>query len=229
MGRFDDEQRRVAPQMRQANADVVQRQLAGRSSEQRILELQRQAGNAGVAQLLREENDADAVQQLVSRGGQPLDKNTRAEMESAFGADFGDVRVHTGGEATTSAQRLGARAYTVGNDVVFGAGAYEPGSDTGRRTLAHELTHVVQQRSGPVDGSDTGTGIRVSDPSDRFERAAEATADRIVSGGADATASAAGATPAVQREMAEDEADETAQGIWLQRQEGGEEEIPEEG
>jgi hypothetical protein len=219
MGRFDDEQRLAAPQVRHASIDPVQRQLEGRSAEQRILALQRQAGNAGVAQLLREENDADAVHQLVSRGGQPLDKNTRAEMESAFGHDFGDVRLHTGADANVSAQRLGARAYTVGNDVVFGANAFDPGSDAGRRTLAHELTHVVQQRSGPVDGSDTGTGIRVSDPGDRFEQAAEATADRIMSGSPSPTTEAGSGAPAAQREMAEEELDETAQGMWLQRQE----------
>jgi hypothetical protein len=230
MGRFDDEQRTRATPARPNAADVAQRQLEGRSVEQRILELQRQAGNAGVAQLLRDDNDGDAVQQLVSRGGQPLDEETRGEMESAFGQDFGEVRVHTGDDASASAQRLGARAYTVGNDVVFGAGAYDVESATGRHTLAHELTHVVQQRSGPVDGEDTGTGVRVSDPGDRFERAAEETAARVLSGTSAAEVQAAGPAPTTaQREMApEDELDETAQGMWLQRQDDMEE-LPEEG
>ena len=95
-----------------------------------------------------------------------------------------------------------------------------------RLILAHELTHVVQQRSGPVDGEDTGTGVKVSDPHDRFEQAAEANADRIMSGGSSeaAPASAAG----VQREVGEDEMEETAQGMWVQREDIAEEEVPEE-
>jgi hypothetical protein len=230
MGRFDDDQRTAATHLRPPSAHAVDQQRAGRSSEQRILQLQRQVGNAGVAQLLHEENDADAVQQLVSQGGRPLDASTRAEMESALGHDFGDVRVHTGGDATASAQRLGARAYTVGDDVVFGADGYDPASDAGRRTLAHELTHVVQQRSGPVDGTDTGTGLKVSHPDDRFERAADAAADHVVSGSAGTTKDSGASGPATaQREMAaDDELDETAQGLWVQREDEMEEEAPEE-
>jgi hypothetical protein len=229
MGRFDDEQRVTTAPIRHPHADVAQRERDGRSAEQRILQLQQQAGNAGVAQLLRDESDADAVQQLVSRGGQPLDEATRGEMESAFGEDFGDVRVHTGDDASASAQRLGARAYTVGDDVVFGSGAYEPGSETGRHTLAHELTHVVQQRSGPVDGEETGTGVKVSDPGDRFERAAEETATRVTSGETATDVHAGAAPPTAQREgAAEDELEEDVQGMWLQRQEEMEDEVPEE-
>ena len=72
-----------------------------------------------------------------------------------------------------------AKAYTVGDEIVFNRGAYQPDTDAGRHTLAHELTHVVQQRSGPVDGTPTGDGVAVSDPGDRFEREAEATATEI--------------------------------------------------
>lgn len=97
-------------------------------------------------------------------------------MESRLGADFSDVRVHTGPTAQRSAAEIGARAYTSGSDVVIGAG----GGD--KHTLAHELTHVIQQRQGPVSGTDTGDGLRVSDPGDRFERAAEANARRVMSG-----------------------------------------------
>jgi hypothetical protein len=87
----------------------------------------------------------------------------------------------------------------------------------------------MQQRSGPVDGTDTGTGIRVSDPDDRFERAAEAAADHVLSGSSPLAADTgtAGAATA-QREMADEELDETAQGMWLQRQDEMEEETPEE-
>ena len=177
----------------------------------RLLELQRQAGNAGVAQLLEDGGEGAAIERLLSKGGQPLEKSTRARMETAFGESFDGVRVHTGAEATASAQRLGAHAYTLGNDVVFSDGHYDPDSSRGQRTLAHELTHVVQQRSGPVDGTDTGAGVKVSDPGDRFERAAEAAADRVMAG------------QPVQREAADDELDETAQGLWVQREEAEDE------
>lgn len=78
-------------------------------------------------------------------GGQPLDPATRAFMEPRFGHDFSQVRVHTDTRAAESARAVNALAYTVGRDVVFGAGQYVPGSTRGERLLAHELTHVVQQ------------------------------------------------------------------------------------
>jgi hypothetical protein len=102
-------------------------------------------------------------------------------MESRFGQDFSNVRVHTDSAASESAKSVNAQAYTVGSDIVFQSGNYNPGSDSGKHMLAHELTHVVQQRSGPVDGSDAGGGVKVSDPSDRFEREASANADAIMS------------------------------------------------
>ncbi|HEX7795002.1 MAG TPA: DUF4157 domain-containing protein, partial [Vicinamibacterales bacterium] len=86
----------------------------------------------------------------------PLDSSTRAFMEPRFGNDFSSVRVHSGPLAEQSAQDLNAHAYTVGNDIVFGAGRWSPGTDDGRRLIAHELTHVVQQ-SG-ISGS-AGSGL----------------------------------------------------------------------
>jgi hypothetical protein len=224
MATFDDERVRVNHAQHDAATTASGPESAPASRERRLLQLQRQAGNAGVAQLLDDGNEGSAIERLVDAGGQPLEKDTRAHMESAFGASFADVRVHTGPEATASAQRLGAHAYTVGSDVVFSEGHYDPTSASGQRTLAHELTHVVQQRSGPVDGTDTGSGVKVSDPSDRFERAAEATADRVMSG-LPAAAGATGAS-AVQREEA-DEMEETAQGMWVQREEDDHDEIAE--
>jgi Domain of unknown function (DUF4157) len=82
---------------------------------------------------------------LNGGGGQPLDATTRAFMEPRFGHDFSQVRVHTDGRAAESARAVNALAYTVGRDVVFGMGQYVPGTSVGRRLLAHELTHVVQQ------------------------------------------------------------------------------------
>ncbi len=78
-------------------------------------------------------------------GGQPLSENDRAFFEPRFGRDFSQVRLHTDTRAAESARAVNARAYTVGRNVVFGAGQYTPESSPGQRLMAHELTHVVQQ------------------------------------------------------------------------------------
>ncbi len=183
-----------------------------------LLDLQRAVGNAGVAALVEE--DRSPVHDVVaSGGGTPLDARTRSDMEARFGGqDFGDVRVHTDSAAHDSARAVNAHAYTVGHNIVFQRDRYDPASEQGRVTLAHELTHVVQQRSGPVDGTDSGGGIKVSDPSDRFERAAVDNASRVMSM----------PSPAVQREAApaegeEDEMQKMPADLPLQR-EGDEEE-----
>jgi hypothetical protein len=98
------------------------------------------------------------VHRTLGVAGRPLDSATRADMEGRFGADFGDVRIHTGREAAQSAEAVGALAYTVGPDIAFGEGRYAPGSDEGRQLLAHELTHVAQAgeavvRRQPLDPS----------------------------------------------------------------------------
>lgn len=92
------------------------------------------------------------VGQVLRAPGQPLDSQTRSLMESRLGHDFSGVRVHTNDRAAESARAVNAAAYTVGRDMVFGASQYAPSTDAGRRLLAHELTHVVQQGSatGPV-------------------------------------------------------------------------------
>ncbi|MEV7187301.1 DUF4157 domain-containing protein [Kitasatospora sp. NPDC093102] len=203
-------------------AAVPVRQGAGLPSPQEVAALQRTVGNAAVARMLEEarhrhgpdcghqESDGgapvqrSAVHQVLGSPGRPLAAALREEMEHRLQADFSDVRVHTGTAAQRSAQEVGARAYTSGSHVVIGAG----GAD--RHTLAHELTHVIQQRQGPVLGTDHGNGLRVSDPSDRFEREAEATARRVMAAPVQRAVAApdapgptdrtpAGAAPAVQR------------------------------
>jgi hypothetical protein len=188
-----------------------------------VLHLQRAAGNAGVAQLLGEEREADSpVKEVVGHGaGVPLETATRRRMEASFGQDFSDVRIHTGGSAGASARAVNAHAYTVGNEIVLGDGQ-TPGSPAHERTLAHELSHVVQQRSGPVDGTPAAGGISLSDPADRFEQAAEATADSVVSAGRvpDVGATGAGVGASIQRQEDEEE----VQMLAVQRQEVPEEE-----
>ncbi|MEU7579451.1 DUF4157 domain-containing protein [Streptomyces sp. NPDC041068] len=153
-----------------------------------LLALQHAAGNAAVVQLLRRSGHAwageqpqvqrSAVHDVLRSPGRALDDATRTDMEARLGADFSDVRIHSDAAAKASAAEVGARAYTSGSHVVIGEG----GAD--RHTLAHELTHVIQQRKGPVAGTDNGAGLKVSDPSDRFEREAEANAHRALTGDA---------------------------------------------
>ncbi|WP_261398444.1 DUF4157 domain-containing protein [Streptomyces misionensis] len=178
--------------------------------------LQRAIGNAAVVRMLAQRHEREdpaaadehpvqrsAVHDVLRSPGRPLDGATRADMEARLGADFSDVRIHTGPAAGRSAQEIGARAYTSGNHVVVGEGGRD------RHTLAHELVHVVQQRSGPVAGTDNGAGLSVSHPSDRFEREAEQVATRVMSRPAGDHAAApaapsdagAGAGHAVQRMM----------------------------
>jgi hypothetical protein len=94
-------------------------------------------GGAGVA--------PDVVHEVLRSPGQPLDPASRAYFEPRFGHDFSQVRVHADARAADSAQAIRARAYTVGCDIVFGAGQYDPGSEQSRKLLAHELTHTIQQ------------------------------------------------------------------------------------
>ena len=169
-----------------------------------VMHLQKTAGNATVSAALEEQEPSLVKDVVGSGGGSPLDRDPRGFMESRLGADFSDVRVHTDTKATESARSVQAYAYTVGNDVVFQSDKYAPDSDSGQKMLAHELTHVVQQRSGPVDGTPAPGGIKVSHPSDRFEQAAESTADRVMS--SQAPSSPTTATPSsVQRAAEEDE------------------------
>jgi hypothetical protein len=85
------------------------------------------------------------VHEVLRSPGQPLDPASRTYFEAGFGHDFSQVRVHADARAADSAQAVRARAYTVGRNIVFGAGQYDPGSEQGRKLLAHELTHTIQQ------------------------------------------------------------------------------------
>ncbi|MBW4643003.1 MAG: DUF4157 domain-containing protein [Goleter apudmare HA4340-LM2] len=85
--------------------------------------------------------------QAMRGGGQPLAEDTRGFFESRFGYDFGGVRVHTGSQADEASRNLNAQAFTIGRDIFFGAGKYEPQTHQGKWLLAHELTHTLQQRS----------------------------------------------------------------------------------
>ena len=221
------------------DATLLRAAAAGRTDvigSHGMLRLQRIVGNGAVQRVADDEQSP--VSAVLDKGsGMPLGPAVRTDMESRFGADFSDVRVHTGEDAHVSAKSVNAHAYTVGTNIVFQRGTYAPESPAGRTMLAHELTHVVQQRSGPVDGTPVAGGMKVSDPSDRFEREAAANAERIVAmpatvGPAQVPASPA-AAPAIQRAaelLQRDDAEEEKEvqgsfeaGASLQREEDDEE------
>ncbi len=102
------------------------------------------------------------VNEALGSGGRPLDPVIRAFFEPRLGHDFSQVRVHADAKAGDSARSLNALAYTAGQDVVFEAGQYAPGSRAGRRLLAHELVHVVQQREIPAAMPGVAEGKRDS-------------------------------------------------------------------
>lgn len=172
------------------------RRTAGPSaSANRLLTLQRLAGNAAVARAVEEERhehgpgcaheQSAAEQPSVQRSsvadalqspGSPLDSRIRATAEQGLGMDFSDVRVHSGPVAQRSAVELGARAYTTGKDIVVGPGGVDD------ETMFHEITHVHQQSMGPVAGTDNGAGTKVSHQDDPFERHAADSGRKLARG-----------------------------------------------
>jgi len=118
---------------------------------------------------------AASVDQALAGPGRPLEPPLRQDMEQRFGRDFSRVRVHVGARASESAAALGANAYTLGQHVVFGQGGFDPASGTGRRLIAHELAHTIQQR---------GSGHEPPGKAPAREREAGRTASRVADGGA---------------------------------------------
>ncbi|TMJ15756.1 MAG: DUF4157 domain-containing protein [Alphaproteobacteria bacterium] len=109
------------------------------------------SGGGTCASCTKASGDApESVARTLDGSGRPLDSGLRDDMGSRFGHDFTGVRVHQGADAERSARDVDALAYTVGKDVVFGAGQYAPATNSGRSLLAHELAHVVQQSGGPA-------------------------------------------------------------------------------
>jgi hypothetical protein len=139
--------------------------------------------------------------------GQPLESATRAALEPHFDRDLSAVRVHTDSDAAVGAHAVDARAYTVGNHIVFGAGQYAPWSETGQRLIAHELAHTIQQRD--VQGAETAE-LPVSRPGDPLEREAEATAAGVVSCSA-AELPASRGEPALMRQSQQTQPQQTQQ------------------
>ncbi len=114
-----------------------------------------------------------AAAHIGARRGEPLPEGIRSRLEHTFGHDFSHVRVHTDGAAADAAQALNALAFTLGRDIYFNRGAFQPQSQGGLELLAHELTHVVQADEGRLPAP-SGDGLDVSSPSDPHEREAYA-------------------------------------------------------
>ena len=183
MNRLHTEVRAAPPSFTPACGGVLQRKCAcggspgfaeecGECNSKR-LNLQREATHL---------TDSSAVPPIVHdvlhSPGQPLDAATRAFMEPRFGHDFSRVRVHTDAQAGASARSVGANAYTIGNRIVFAPQQFKPETEYGRRMIAHELAHVVQQQ-----GTRTEIGApphRISEPGDASEMQAEASATQVM-------------------------------------------------
>jgi hypothetical protein len=116
-------------------------------------------------------------------------------MESAFGHDFGRVRIHTDERSGAAARAVHARAYSVGENIVFGQGHYAPRTTGGARLLAHELTHVVQQRRGAA----AGQADRDASEDDHAERGARSVADHLITGARTVAPEVRAAPRSVQR------------------------------
>lgn len=148
-----------------------------------------------------EPGDAPAiVDEVLASSGEPLEAGVREFMEARFGASFAHVRVHRDGRAARSAEAVSARAYTVGQHLAFGASSYQPHTEEGRRLIAHELTHVIQQvGAAPLD-TDSREAGDVAPPwqADGIEGTptVEPTASPTIGAAAAAAAAAAGAAGA---------------------------------
>jgi len=123
---------------------LVQRQIEPEEEEEEMLQAQSMEDATSEVP-----NDLESQINAIKGGGRPLVESERAYFEPRFGADFSQVRVHTGAQAAKSARIVNAKAYTLGYDVVFDAGEYSPENPAGKRLLTHELAHVVQQLNQP--------------------------------------------------------------------------------
>ena len=124
-----------------------------------------------------EEGVPAVVDTALRSGGEALPEAVRNHFEASFGHDFSRVKIHTDGVAAQSARSVGARAFTVGSDIVFNSNEFQPHSPAGRHLLAHELTHVVQQSAMPTRRG----ALRIGPTDSRFEREADQVANRISS------------------------------------------------
>jgi hypothetical protein len=134
--------------MRMSDVDVLQQKSLPVSIQRKCAECEEEKVQMkGESKAGSEMTAPISVNNVVHSNGQKLDMGTRRFMESRFGYDFGNVETHNDSLAHQSSKNINALAYTHGNHIAFGSGQYEPNTNSGRQLLAHELAHVVQQRS----------------------------------------------------------------------------------
>lgn len=129
---------------------------------------------AGILPDGRAHPDVEATIAQTRGSGHSLDPGVSSRFSGPLGDNLSDVRVHTDSTADGLARSVSARAFTTGSDLYFAKGQYQPGSSGGDRLLAHELTHVVQQRGAPTSGP-----LTVTQPGDSMETEADRTADEL--------------------------------------------------
>ncbi len=118
--------------------------------------------------------------QAASGGGDSLDAGIQQHLEQTLGADLSSVQIHTDGEADRLSRSVNALAFTMGQDIFFSAGSYDPRSSEGQQLIAHEVVHTLQQASGAVAGAATADGVSISDPADSFEQEADRIAQQVM-------------------------------------------------
>jgi hypothetical protein len=156
----------AAPEQAQGELSPAER-LASTVGNQAFGALARQG--AGILPDGRAHPDVESTIARTRGSGNPLDGGTREKVGTGLGDSLADVRVHTDDTADQLANSVSARAFTTGSDVYFAKGEYSPGSSSGDQLLAHELSHVVQQRGAPTSGP-----LQVSQPGDALEVEADA-------------------------------------------------------
>lgn len=147
---YEREADHLSEQVMRRPEPQLQRFWRGVSAEQRGQESQLPKNNRTGSSGSRQTAAPAFVQEVLSSPGRPLESTARAFMETRFGHDFRGIRIHDDQHAAESAERLGALAYTAGKHIVFGSGQYAPNTADGKRLLAHELTHSIQQQDGQV-------------------------------------------------------------------------------
>ena len=205
MNGFQSKQRK-AKQNQEADSQTEGRQLPPTLTgpQANILALQRAAGNHAARELFHQNQDSTPMKsslpqpfhdQVPNGGGQPLESQTRGYMERLFGQDFSKVTVHTDSQAEESASQVNAKAYTLGNSIVFGRGRYAPQTGDGKHLLAHELAHVVQQSRGGAVASPAETN--------HLESAADQAATTATSGSSGTITVLGASAPGIMREPLE--------------------------
>jgi Domain of unknown function (DUF4157) len=190
-------------------SSVLQRKCAGGGSSKLGGERKHWNRQLGIQRHLDEDPEPSStvppiVHEVLRSSGQPLDSQTRTFMESRFSHDFSRVRVHSDTRAAESARAVNALAYTVGINTVFANGQYAPQTFAGRRLLAHELTHVIQQNN--LGSSSAVDQVEIGPSLDSFERQAQSAEERVAKVRTGSTTEPTLSAPTLQRTEAPEEA-----------------------